>query len=302
MRQRLPFVVLGPGAIGGAVAGALIEVGHDPVLAVRTTFDRLRVTTPDRSIDAAVETVDTPSLVGRADMVFVAVKAHQTEAIRPWLDALVDGSSTVVILQNGVEHCERFAPLVHPEAALVPAVVALPALRSAPGRITVSSSSRLTVPTGDGSEALRAALEGSFLTVTVTDDWLTAAWTKLMLNAASGGMCAVVESGNALFVDDEEAVQLAIELMEEVATVGRAEGAALDADLAVRVMNGLRARAGRHFSSIVVDRRNGVATEWDARNAVVARIAARHGIDVPLNRLLATLLRLGEPAVEAVDS
>jgi ketopantoate reductase len=45
----------------------------------------------------------------------------------------------------------------------------------------------------------------------------------------------------------------------------------------------------------VVDRIEGRATEWDARNAVVERIAKRHGIEVPLNRLMTTLIRLGEP-------
>ncbi|MEZ5228391.1 MAG: ketopantoate reductase C-terminal domain-containing protein [Acidimicrobiales bacterium] len=49
-------------------------------------------------------------------------------------------------------------------------------------------------------------------------------------------------------------------------------------------MDALLQRAGGHLSSIVVDRRHGVPTEWDARNGVVQRLAARHGLEVPLNR------------------
>lgn len=296
MQQRLPHVVLGPGAIGGAVAGALVQAGNDPVLATRSVFDRLVVTTPEIEVDAPARALSDPSDASPADLVFVAVKAHQTASITPWLDVLVDASTTVVVLQNGVEHLDRFAPLVDGGATLVPAVVALPAIRSAPGRVVVSAASRLTIPTGTGAAAVAAALRSSFIRVIESDDWLSVAWTKLMLNAASGGICVIAGSGNGIFADDSDAVEMATLLMEEVALVGRAEGAQLADDLPERIMAGLVARAGGHMSSIVVDRVNGVPTEWDARNGVVARLAERHGIDVPLNRLLTTLIRLGEPA------
>jgi len=296
MQRRLAHVVLGPGAIGGAIAGALVHAGHEPVLATRSPFDRLVVTTPATEVDAPVHALTDPADASPADLVFVAVKAHQTASVTPWLDALVDASTTVVILQNGVEHVERFAPLVANGAVLVPAVVALPALRSAAGRIAVSSTSRITIPSGNGAAAVSAALGSSFVRVVESDDWITAAWTKLMLNAASGGICVIAGRGNGIFAEDDEAVAMAVRLMEEVALVGRAEGAELADDLPEQIMAGLLARAGGHLSSIVVDRINGVPTEWDARNGVVARLAARHGIDVPLNRLLTTLIRLGEPA------
>jgi ketopantoate reductase len=48
-------------------------------------------------------------------------------------------------------------------------------------------------------------------------------------------------------------------------------------------------------SSIVVDRLNGVPTEWQARNEVVVRLAAKHGIAVPLNEFACNLMRAGEP-------
>jgi ketopantoate reductase len=39
----------------------------------------------------------------------------------------------------------------------------------------------------------------------------------------------------------------------------------------------------------------GRPTEWQARNEVVLRLAAKHGIDVPLNDLACHLIRAGEP-------
>ncbi len=137
MPSRHAHVVLGPGAIGGAVAGALVQAGHSPVLAARSPLSHLAVTTPDAPIESAVRSFTDPAQVGPADLLFVAVKAHHSPTVRDWLDALVDASTVVVILQNGVEHLDRFTPLVHPDASLVPAVVALPAQRRAPGRVEV---------------------------------------------------------------------------------------------------------------------------------------------------------------------
>ncbi len=290
------FVVIGPGAIGGAIAGALIQAGHEPALVMRTPFTTLDVTLPDGSVRAPVRALTDPSAARPVDHVIVAVKAHQTGAIAPWLDALVDDATTVSILQNGVEHLERFGPLVAAGAELVPVVVALPAQRTGPGSVVVGGRARLTAPVGPGGDHLAAALAASFVDVVLTEDWVSAAWTKLMLNAASGGICVFAGSSNAIFATDGEAAALALLLMEEVAAVGRAEGARLAADLPETVLRGLLDRAGGHRSSIVVDRLEGRPIEWDARNAVVGRLAERHGIDVPLNRLLTTLLRLSEPA------
>lgn len=294
--SRTAVTLIGPGAIGCAVAGGLLAAGQAPVIAGRSSFDRLRLSTPDAVIDEPVTCITEPGDANPSDIVVLAVKAHQTEGAAAWLDAAVDDGSTVYICQNGVEHVERLRALVGDGPTLVPVVVALPAQRSAPGVCTVSGRSRLTVPAGPGGDRLADLLAGSFIEVTVSDDWATAAWIKLMLNAASGGVCTLARTDNRLFVEDEAAAALAVDVMAEVALVGRAEGADLADDLPERILDGLARAASGHMSSIVVDRIAGVATEWDARNAVVGRLGRRHGIPTPLNDTLTTLIRAGEPS------
>ena len=79
---------------------------------------------------------------GRADWVLLAVKAHHTPGASPWLDALAGPGSTVVVLQNGVEHRELVEPLA-PAGAVLPAVVWVPGggRRSRPG---ASGAARLS--------------------------------------------------------------------------------------------------------------------------------------------------------------
>ena len=189
--MSLEVAVVGPGAIGGAVAAALIQAGHEPVLCARTAFDRLIVEWPEGRIDRSVDVATDPSDVDPVDVVFVAVKAHHSEAARPWLAALGGAGTAIVVLQNGVEHRARFEPLVPDGAEIVPAVINLPGDRSEPGRVTVGRVARLTLERSAAADRAASLFDGSFVTADVVDDWLTPAWTKLMLNAASGGVCTL---------------------------------------------------------------------------------------------------------------
>lgn len=287
--------VVGPGAIGCTVASALLDTGrHDVVVAARTGFSDL-VVERDGRIDrhrpvVLVDPVPDPEPV---DLLVIATKAHQTEGARPWLDAWCGPQTTVAVLQNGVEHVERVGPLVG-AAALAPTIVFLPAHRVAPGHVQVSGRSALTVRDDQAGQRVADAFAGSLVEVRLTDDWLTEAWAKLLSNCAGGAVTTLARGSNRV-LEDPAAAELCRALMTEAAEVGRAEGAGLPDDIADRVLDGIRALAGDHHSSIVVDRLAGRPTEWSVRNDVVVRKAADHGIDVPLNRAMTTLLRLGEP-------
>ncbi len=118
---------------------------------------------------------------------------------------------------------------------------------------------------------------------------------KLVLNAVGGAIGVLTRRGNEALADDGiKRVYRA--LAAEVIAVGRAEGARLPDDLADRLLAMFAKGPHLHVPSIVADRLAGRATEWQARNEVVVRLAAKHGIAVPLNDLVCTLIRAGEPA------
>ncbi|MGI9596898.1 MAG: 2-dehydropantoate 2-reductase N-terminal domain-containing protein, partial [Acidimicrobiales bacterium] len=191
-------VVIGPGAIGGAIAAALTDAGNQPLICARSRFTELTVDHPAGCSSSAVRCVTSPAELvddgavpwrsgdGAADVVVVAVKAHQTDGARDWLEALVGSETTVVVAQNGVEQVERVRPLVSPEADVVPAVVWCPAERSAPGRIEVTGRAALVVPDHPGGRRLADLLVGSFFEVLLSNDFAARAWDKLLINAALG--------------------------------------------------------------------------------------------------------------------
>jgi len=296
MEPMSRLLVIGPGAIGLVAATALLDQGHDVTIAARTTFETLMLTdaagkVSDRQHTAPVFT--DPDAVDSFDVVFLATKAHQTAGAAPWLHAAVDRESTVVVLQNGIEHETRVRPLIPDQAAVVPVVVNCPASRSGPGQVRLGGQARFTAPSTPAAAATASLFNGAFLNFDVVEDWHTAAWIKLLMNSSTGILGVL--TGQALSVlQDPDAAALAVALIDEAAVVARADGADLPADIAARLVDGMLAFAGDHLSSIAADRAAGNPTEWDARNQVILRLAERHGIDVPLHRAGTTLIRLGE--------
>jgi 2-dehydropantoate 2-reductase len=291
------ITLIGPGAIGAALAAGLHEAGHQPTLVVRTPFDRLKAEWPKGELDVAVTCLSDLADLAPADVVIVATKATQNGAVADHVRAVTGPGSVLLIAQNGIDHMDRFAGIVGDDVTVVPAIPMLPAHREGPGHVVIGHPSRLVIPAGPAAATIESIFASSFVDIDVSDDWTTAAWYKLVINASSGGMGVLARKGSTIYADPE-AQALLLSLMEEVAAVGRAEGANLADDLPTTLQGYMTTNAGGHTTSIVVDRLAGMPTEWRERNEIVVRCADKHGIDVPLSRAVATLMRLGEPEVE----
>ncbi len=287
--------VVGPGAIGLTALTALLDRGHDTVACARTSFDQVRYQGPDGERSHGVRVLTDPAQVsGPVDLVVLATKAHQVEGAAGWLRALAGYDTVVTVLQNGIDHRERVLPHVG-GAAVVPAVVNLPAARGRPGEVEVEARSVLSVPDDPAGQRVADAFAGTMLEVTLVADWLTAAWMKLLVNSSLGIIGVLGQVPNGALADPEVA-DLATALIDEAAEVGRAEGADLAPDIAETLIRRIVGRTPNHVSSIVADRLAGRQSEWQARNQVIVDRAELHGISVPLNRAGTTLIRLGEPS------
>jgi 2-dehydropantoate 2-reductase len=304
MVAPLSILLIGPGAVGLTLAGALLENGHEVTFATRTPFDRLTLDTPDRRLQFPARRVQSPADIARPDLAILAVKAHQTPAAGPWIAAAVRAGAPLLIAQNGVDHRERIGDLLaaegcdHDGAGLVPAVVYLPARRDGAGAAALTGRARLALEDTPEAARFEAAFAGSFVVVERLTDWITSAWTKLLMNSASGALCAPLSRPIAI-LDDPGARSLAVDLIREAIPIARAEGADLTDDVAERLIAAMLKGARDHFPSIAQDQMAGAPTEWRVRNEVIVRIARKHGLPAPLNAAFATLLRLLDPAERA---
>jgi 2-dehydropantoate 2-reductase len=280
--------VIGPGAVGATFAAAAEDAGHEVLLCGRRPAPAPVVERPDASTHAlAADVVGDPAAAGGpAEWVLLAVKTYQVAGAADWLRALCGPGTTLGVLQNGVEHRDLVAPYAG-LARVVPAVVWCPSETVAPGRVRQRGEARLSVPDDAGGAALAALLDGGARVDRIAD-FTTEAWRKLAVNAVAGLLPVTRRRAEVFGADGVRDVASA--LARECVAVGRAEGARLDDGDADAIVADLAAMPPDLGTSMLFDRLAGRPMEWDARNGVVRRLGARHGVPTPVSDVLVPLL------------
>jgi 2-dehydropantoate 2-reductase len=283
------IAVIGPGAIGGTIAAWLAQVpSHDVTICARTPFDELVVEVPgDRTLVSRPAVLIEPSQAEVVDWAITVTKAYDTAGAARWLARLVGPATRVAVVQNGVEHLERFAG-VAPEGRTLPVIVDIPAERTAPGRIRQRRNGDITVPAGELGTAFVALFAATGLAPAVTNDFLSASWRKLALNSAS--VVNALALRPAGLVRDVKAAALMRAVTAEAVAVGRAIGARLDDGLPDEVIARYLASPPEQTNSLLADCRAGRPLEIDARNGVIVRLGERLGVPTPLNAMAVAIL------------
>jgi 2-dehydropantoate 2-reductase len=285
------IAIVGPGAVGGVIAGWLTQRGgHDLTLCARRKVGAPTVELLSGPVRLEPDMLTDPAQGRPVDWVFVTTKAYDAAGAAAWFPTLVGPDTVVAILQNGVEHRERFTPYLA-AAKILPVMVDIPAERPDPGRIIQRGLGKMVVPAGDAGARFVALFAGTALAVGATADFTSAVWRKLCLNAP-GALNALLLKPTGVF-RDEAIGRLALAMMREALAVGRAEGAVLEDSLPETLLAAFRSAPPDGINSLHADRAAGRPMEIDARNGAIVRLGRRHGIPTPCNEMAATLLAAG---------
>jgi 2-dehydropantoate 2-reductase len=298
LAEQTSIAVVGAGAIGGALAAALGDAGHTVTLCDRTPFEALKRTFEGETRQYDHPVVTSPQGLSPVDWLLLCTKAHQVPGTAPWLENLIGTTTSVAIMQNGVDHEARVQAFVEADRA-VPAIMLVPVATLAPGEIVQRRAGHIHVPdTQIGRQFADLFAPGGTVTVEPVADFLSAAWAKLAFNAVGGAIgCLTLQPLGA--VTEPPVRSLALALLEEVMAVGCAEGAVFPEDFAEQTLALFSGPFAEHWESIAVDRREGRRMEWQARNAVIGEKAQGHGIETPLNDALTALLTLIDSRLDA---
>jgi 2-dehydropantoate 2-reductase len=90
-------------------------------------------------------------------------------------------------------------------------------------------------------------------------------------------------------------LELARRIAEECVAVGRAEGARLGPETVEEVIGEIATFPPDLGTSMLFDRLAGRPLEWEARNGVISRLGARHGIPTPASDAVVAALRALDP-------
>jgi 2-dehydropantoate 2-reductase len=313
--MTMNIAVLGPGGVGGLLAGAL-DHAHQPVTVVARESTARIINEHGLRVSSVRlgEFLAHPRAVAQLDeSVDVLVVATKAIGLEEALERIVAAPSLVLPLLNGLDHL----PLLRArfgEDVVVAGTIRVEADRPSPG-VILHTSPFLRVDMAsqyadasvraregmqglsrvrEGMQGLAQVLEDAGIPARVRDSEPLVMWSKLVrLNA----LACTTSAFDKLLGEIRSTPELRGELVgaiEEGCAVALAEGALIDSSEPLGELTDAHATLG---SSMQRDIAAGRVPELDAIPGAVLRAGARHGVECPtIERLVAMIAaRAGVP-------
>ena len=306
------IVIAGAGAIGGYLGARLAKAGGDVVLFARGSHlqamqDRgLRVVSPDGDFEVRPEVTGDLSTIGRADVIFLGVKAHSLTTLAPQLRPLFGPDTVVVSTQNGIPwwyfqgyggeleglHLDRVDPGGVIAAAIEPRrVVGSLAYFSTdiaePGVIHHTEGNRISFGEPDGTRTERTkriaeALIAAGFRCPVTTRFRHEIWVKLLGNVAFNPISALTGGTLEELARHPDVSAVVRQLMAETEAVAGRLGIELPISIDQRMAGA--EKVGAHKTSMLQDFEAGRPMELEAIVGAVVELGERLGVAMPATR------------------
>ena len=298
-------VILGAGAMGSLFGGLVAEGGLDVTLVDpwREHMDAIHMNGlkmvghgGDRHISIGATT--DPATIKSADIVFVQCKANFNAAAAESVRHLFTAESNTIAIsfQNGlgneVELAEYFG-----EDRVLGGLTAQGANIECPGvvRNHATLPSYIGEMTGGISDRTRDTAEmlsAAGLPTEPSENIQLDIWRKLMANIAISAVSGITGLNIGEIFNKHYADEVSYAALDEAIIVAKAVGVDLNPSEAREILEKIAGPHGtpNNKSSLRVDIENERPSEIDYINGAVVRLARQHGIPVPVNETLVTLV------------
>ena len=290
----MKIAILGAGAIGGYVGAKLALAGDDVTFivrgahlqAIRDNGMKLLMNDGTEQVATGVKVTDDYGVAGKQDVVILAMKAHQLEAVAGAVPGLLGTETTVVTMQNGIpywyfhKHGGAFEDSrvrsVDPTGLVAEGIpprrvigcVVYPASELvAPGVVRHIEGDRFPLGELDGSTSERVTrISECFVRAgfkaPVLDNIRSEIWLKLWGNLTFNPISALAHSTLVDICQYPLTRELAASMMREAQDVAQKLGIEFRVTLDKRIAGA--EKVGRHKTSMLQDIEAGRAPEIDA--------------------------------------
>jgi len=297
--MKMKICMLGSGALGSVIGGALIEAGFEVYLVRRSPELvqimnseglKLREGGADRIVK--VRAVTDCHGIGPVDLVIVLVKAYDTREAMEHARPIIGDRTVVLSLQNGLGAEDIIAEYVRKEQILGGRTY-VAGMPLGPGHMIAGIKGKLTVMGElDGSITERVnRIAGAFnqagMETLVSENIVGLMWDKLLINVATGALSGITRLSFGGLYQVKEIRDCAIEAVAEAMAVAKASGVKLETinpeEAWLKAPAGL---PGEFKASILQSLEKGARTEIDFINGSVVRWGEKCGIPTPVNKTL----------------
>ena len=298
----MKIAIIGAGAIGGYVGVKLALAGEDVTFiarganlqAIRNNGMKLILSDGTGHVAAGVKATDDYAQAGQQDLVILAMKAHQVEAVADELPKLFGPDTTVVTMQNGipfwyfhkhggplegskvrsVDHAGVLADKI-PPSRVVGCVVYPAAELVAPGVVRHIEGDRFPLGELDGSSSERVnriseCFGRAGLKAPVLDNIRGEIWLKLWGNLTFNPISSLAHSTLVDICQFPLTRELATNMMREAQEVAHKLGIGFRVTLEKRIAGA--EKVGKHKTSMLQDIEAGRAPEIDALTGSVMEL------------------------------
>jgi 2-dehydropantoate 2-reductase len=323
----MKIAVIGAGAIGGYVGAKLALAGEDVTFIVRGAnleaikARGIKLIDNDGTEHVApdVKATNNYAEAGVQELVILALKAHQVDAVADEVGKLIGPETVVVTMQNGIpfwyfhSHGGEFeahtVSSVDPTGTLASKIspaqilgcVVYPAAELiAPGVIQHVEGERFPLGELDGSiseraQAISAVFQRSGLKAPVLDNIRAEIWLKLWGNVCFNPISALSHSTLVDICQYPLARELAAEMMLEAQAVAAKLGISFRVTLDRRIEGA--EKVGKHKTSMLQDVEAGRGPEIDALVGSVVELGRLTGTPTPHIDSAYALVKLLERAM-----
>jgi 2-dehydropantoate 2-reductase len=318
----MKIAVIGAGAIGGLVGARLALAGEDMTFivrganlrAIRANGIKLIEIDGRERVARHVHATDDYDDAGVQDLVILAMKAHQVDAVADDVPKLFGPHTAVVTMQNGIpywyfhEHGGRLAG-THlqsvdpygrvaakiPPGRVIGSVVYPASDLLAPGVIRHSEGDRFPLGELDGSTSERvlrvsACFERAGFKAPVLADIRAEIWLKLWGNLSFNPISALAHATLVDICQYPPTRELAAAMMTEAQAVAHKLGITFRVPLDKRIAGA--ERIGKHKTSMLQDIEAGRAPEIDALVGSVVELARLTDTPAPRIEAVYALVKL----------
>jgi 2-dehydropantoate 2-reductase len=237
---------------------------------------------------------DAKALDGQFDVVLLAVKWPGLPEACDELARVLTPDGVVLPLLNGLSSEDVVASYVGAQRTLA-SVAYMSAGIVAPGEIYVHANARLGIAAyragqEDWLPKLARVFDKAGVPVRAHPDYRTMLWEKMVWNAPFNAICALARKASGPVVESQP--ELVRAAMLEVIKVARADGAMLPDMMADVMLQVTKKEYVETEPSMLQDLRAGRDTEVDILQGAVADRAEALGVDAPIMKTLAALIRV----------
>jgi len=296
------IAIVGSGGVGGYFGGRLAAAGTDVIFIARGAHlnalrtSGLRIESPKGNLHlTAVKATDDPSTVGTADVVLFAVKLYDAESAVRLLPPLVGSDTVVVSLQNGVDSVDILTGVVG-RSHVAGGVAYVAAVIAEPGVIRHTAMDHLIFGELDGHktprlEAFLDVCKSARFEATLSTEIEVDIWSKFVRLSVYSGMTAVTRSPIGPLRDDPDLFAMIQAACLEAMAVAHAKGIPLEARVFDEIMTMTQALPPQAKSSMLEDLERGKRLELPWLSGAIVRIGREVGVETPIHRFVATVLK-----------